>query len=62
MNIDIVRLRNDLKEYLMGAYFNLDVNIIMGYLINIDNMTNEEILDLCINLGFDISCYEIYTR
>lgn len=62
MNIDIKRLVDDLKEYLMSAYFNLDINIILGYLTSLDNMSEEKIIELAINLGFDLNNYEILIR
>lgn len=62
MKIDMKRLVNDLKEYLMSAYFNLDINIILGYLTSLDNMSEEKIIELAINLGFDLNNYEILIR
>lgn len=62
MNIDIDRLRIDIKNYYLSAYFTLGLNVTLGYSINIDNLTNEEVVDLAINLGFNLYDYEIRTR
>lgn len=62
MNIDIDRLRLDVKNYYLSAYFTLGLNVTLGYSINIDNLTNEEVVDLAIKLGFNLYDYEIRTR
>ncbi|CDF20836.1 unknown [Clostridium sp. CAG:609] len=62
MNIDIDRLRIDIKNYYLSAYFTLGLIVALGYCINIDNLTNEEVVDLAINLGFNLYDYEIRTR
>ena len=62
MNIDIDKLRLDIKNYYLSAYFTLGLNVTLGYSINIDNLTNEEVVDLAIKLGFNLYDYEIRTR
>lgn len=62
MNIDIDRLRIYVKDYYLSAYFTLGLNVTLGYSINIDNLTNEEVVDLAIKLGFNLYDYEIRTR
>lgn len=62
MNIDIDRLRLAVKNYYLSAYFTLGLNVTLGYSINIDNLTNEEVVDLAIKLGFNLYDYEIRTR
>jgi len=62
MNIDIDRLRIDIKNYYLSAYFTLGLIVALGYCINIDNLTNEEVVDLAIKLGFNLYDYEIRTR
>ncbi len=62
MNIDIDRLRLDVKNYYLSAYFTLGLNVTLGYSINIDNLTNEEVVDLAIKLGFNLYDYETRTR
>lgn len=62
MNIDIDRLRIDIKNYYLSAYFTLGLNVTIGYSINIDNLTNEEVVDLAINLGFNLYDYETRSR
>lgn len=62
MNIDIDRLRIDIKNYYLSAYFTLGLIVALGYCINIDNLTNEEVVDLAINLGFNLYDYEIRTK
>lgn len=62
MNIDIDKLRLDVINYYLSAYFTLGLNVTIGYSINIDNLTNEEVVDLAINLGFNLYDYEIRTR
>ena len=62
MNIDIDRLKLDMKNYYLSAYFTLGLNVTLGYSINIDNLTNEEVVDLAIKLGFNLYDYEIRTR
>lgn len=62
MNIDIDKLRMDVKNYYLSAYFTLGLNVTLGYSINIDNLTNEEVVDLAIKLGFNLYDYEIRTR
>ena len=62
MNIDIDKLRLDIKNYYLSAYFTLGLIVALGYCINIDNLTNEEVVDLAINLGFNLYDYEIRTR
>lgn len=62
MNIDIDRLRIDIKNYYLSAYFTLGLIVALGYCINIDNLTNEEVVDLAINLGFNLYDYETRSR
>ena len=62
MNIDIDRLRIDIKNYYLSAYFTLGLNVTIGYSINIDNLTNAEVVDLAIKLGFNLYDYETRTR
>lgn len=62
MNIDIDRLRLDIKNYYLSAYFTLGLIVALGYSINIDNLTNEEVVDLAINLGFNLYDYETRSR
>lgn len=62
MNIDIDKLRLDVINYYLSAYFTLGLIVALGYSINIDNLTNEEVVDLAINLGFNLYDYEIRTR
>lgn len=62
MNIDIDKLRLDVINYYLSAYFTLGLNVTLGYSINIDNLTNEEVVDLSIKLGFNLYDYEIRTR
>lgn len=62
MNIDIDKLRVDVKNYYISAYFTLGLPVTLGYSINIDNLTNEEVVDLAIKLGFNLYDYEIRTR
>ncbi len=62
MNIDIDKLRLDVINYYLSAYFTLGLNVTIGYSINIDNLTNEEVVDLAIKLGFNLYDYEIRTR
>lgn len=62
MNIDIDRLRIYVKDYYLSAYFTLGLNVTLGYSINVDNLTNEEVVDLAIKLGFNLYDYEIRTR
>lgn len=62
MNIDIDKLRLDIINYYLSAYFTLGLNVTIGYSINIDNLTNEEVVDLAIKLGFNLYDYEIRTR
>jgi len=62
MNIDIDKLRLDVINYYLSAYFTLGLNVTIGYSINIDNLTNAEVVDLAIKLGFNLYDYEIRTR
>lgn len=62
MNIDIDKLRLDVINYYLSAYFTLGLIVTIGYSINIDNLTNEEVVDLAIKLGFNLYDYEIRTR
>lgn len=62
MNIDIDKLRLDVINYYLSAYFTLGLNVTLGYSINIDNLTNAEVVDLAIKLGFNLYDYEIRTR
>lgn len=62
MNIDIDKLRLDVINYYLSAYFTLGLNVTLGYSINVDNLTNAEVVDLAINLGFNLYDYEIRTR
>ena len=62
MNIDIDKLRLDVINYYLSAYFTLGLNVTLGYSINIDNLTNEEVVDLAIKLGFNLYDYETRTR
>lgn len=62
MNIDIDKLRLDVINYYLSAYFTLGLNVTIGYSINIDNLTNEEVVDLAIKLGFNLYDYETRTR
>lgn len=62
MNIDIDKLRLDVINYYLSAYFTLGLNVTLGYSINIDNLTNEEVVDLAIKLGFNLYDYEIRSR
>lgn len=62
MNIDIDKLRLDVINYYLSAYFTLGLNVTLGYSINVDNLTNEEVVDLAIKLGFNLYDYEIRTR
>ena len=62
MNIDIDKLRIDVKNYYLSAYFTLGLPVTIGYFLNVDNLTNEEIVDLAIKLGFNLYDYEIRTR
>lgn len=62
MNIDIDKLRLDVINYYLSAYFTLGLNVTIGYSINIDNLTNAEVVDLAIKLGFNLYDYETRTR
>lgn len=62
MNIDIDKLRLDVINYYLSAYFTLGLIVALGYSINIDNLTNEEVVDLAINLGFNLYDYETRSR
>lgn len=62
MNIDIDKLRLDVINYYLSAYFTLGLNVTLGYSINVDNLTNAEVVDLAIKLGFNLYDYEIRTR
>ena len=62
MNIYIDKLRLDVINYYLSAYFTLGLNVTIGYSINIDNLTNAEVVDLAIKLGFNLYDYEIRTR
>ena len=62
MNIDIDKLRLDVINYYLSAYFTLGLNVTIGYSINKDNLTNAEVVDLAIKLGFNLYDYEIRTR
>lgn len=62
MNIDIDKLRLDVINYYLSAYFTLGLNVTIGYSINIDNLTNEEVVDLAIKLGFNLYDYETRSR
>ena len=62
MNIDIDKLRLDVINYYLSAYFTLGLNVTIGYSINIDNLTNAEVVDLAINLGFNLYDYETRSR
>lgn len=62
MNIDIDKLRLDVINYYLSAYFTLGLNVTIGYSINIDNLTNAEVVDLAIKLGFNLYDYETRSR
>ena len=51
-----------IHTYYLSAYFTLGLNVTIGYSINIDNLTNAEVVDLAIKLGFNLYDYEIRTR
>lgn len=51
-----------MKNYYLSAYFTLDLNVTLGYSINVDNLTNEEAVALAIKLGFNLYDYETRTR
>ncbi len=59
-NIDYDRLREDLKEYALGAYFGGGIDAIMGTVIAIESASEEELLIYLNQFGLDLENYIDY--
>ena len=59
MTIDIEKLKNDLKNELLGAYYGAGFGGALIESFNLDNMTPEEIVNLALRYGFNLENYEI---
>ncbi len=57
-NIDIDRLRNDLKDYYGTAAFNVSPVAFMD-MFDIDNLSDEEVILKAYELNFDLDDYVI---
>ncbi len=60
MNIDIERLRSDLIDYFGSATPMFGVAIID--VVKVQNASDEEIVRIAIENGFNLSNYEVYGR
>ena len=59
MTIDIEKLKNDLKNELLGAYYGAGFGGPLIESFKLDSMTPEEIVNLAIRYGFNLENYEI---
>lgn len=59
MTIDIEKLKNDLKNELLGAYYGAGFGGTLIESFNLDNMSPEEIVNLALRYGFNLEDYEI---
>ena len=59
MTIDIEKLKNDLKNELLGAYYGAGFGGALIESFNLDNMSPEEIVNLALRYGFNLEIYEI---
>ncbi len=57
MDIDFLSLKKDLEDY-YGTAINSN-SFAMADLVNLDNLTEEELVNLAINNGFDLDNYII---
>ena len=58
MEIDVDRLRDDLKEYFTGAYFCASPVALVD-LIEVESMTDDKIIQIALQNGFDLDDYTI---
>lgn len=56
-NINIKKLRDDLINYFGTAMFMISPTVVLN-IENIENATNEELIDIAINNSFDLSKYK----
>lgn len=61
MNIDIEALRHDLEEYFMGIMFNIS-GAAMISLEELKNASDEEIIKVARDNGFNLNDYSFGTR
>ena len=59
MTIDIEKLKNDLKNELLGAYYGAGFGGALIESFNLDNMSPEEIVNLALRYGFNLENYKI---
>lgn len=59
MNIDIEKLRNDLREECLGAYFAGGFGGALIESFDIDRLTPEELIEVAQNQGIDIRGYQV---
>lgn len=57
MNIDINKLREDLKDYFGSAMFNVSP-IAMINLEEVEKASDEELIEIAISYGFDLNKYK----
>ncbi len=58
MEIDVQRLRKDLEDYFMSAMFLVSGAAMMD-VIDVQNATDEEVINIALNNGFDLSLYTL---
>ena len=59
MTINIEKLKNDLKNELLGAYYGAGFGGALIESFNLDNMSPEEIVNLALRYGFNLENYKI---
>ena len=59
MTIDIERLKQDIKQEYLGAYFVGGFGAALIDSINIDRASPEEIVEIALKLGINIYNYEV---
>ena len=57
--IDINKLKQDLKDYYEAAYFTLGYGAALMDLFDLDNLSNEEIINKAIDNGINLENYII---
>ena len=59
MTIDIYALREDLKASGMGAYYGAGFGGGLIEAMSIDDMSDDEVVELALNSGIDLSQYQV---
>ena len=57
IEIDINKLKQDLKDYYEAAYFTLGYGAALMQSFDIDNLSDEEIINKAIEIGLNIENY-----